>query len=91
MASNYNHLYKTNLYVPPSIIRKLEEVKPRNTEVFGEVNRFFKSDEAITGQSAMDRLLSFELRNKDTYRDMKNKIKFSLGSDIATHMSLNKL
>lgn len=88
----YSHLYKTGIYVPPSIIRQIEKAKPSQNEVFNNINiNRGNSLEAITNQSKMENFLNTTLRGKDMYSNMKNKIMYSLSSDVTTHASLNKL
>lgn len=88
----YSHLYKTGVYIPPSVIRKIEQATPDQNLIFNNVNvNRGNSLEAITNQSKMDNFLNFTLRGRDIYSNMKNKTMYSLSSDIATHASLNTL
>ena len=90
--NKYSHLYETSIYIPPSVIRKMEAMMPDSKSIFSDINiNRKKSIESITGESENDRLLDFTLKNKDLYTDMKNKTMYAVSSDIATHSSLNKL
>ena len=88
----YAHLYNTVQYIPPSIIRKIEEAKSKQAQTFNTINvNRGNSIESISGQSQFDRFLNYELRGRDIYSDMKNKILYSLSSEISTHVDLNTL
>lgn len=93
MQNQYSHLYNTSTYVPPSIVRKIEEASPGVGEVFGET-RFIhgrNSVESASGQNYMNNLMNVELKNRSTYREMKNKVLYSLDNEIVSHSLLNQL
>lgn len=89
--NRYSHLYKTVQYVPPSVIRKMENATPSQNQVYSNVNTNIGSVMSAGGQGRMDYLLNSTLRNRDIYSDMKNKIMYSLSQDVAIHSSLNQL
>lgn len=88
----YSHLYSRSTYEPPSIKRALEEASVREGEEYGNSRvKNTHSIESITGQTGIDYLIEKKLRNKDLYREIKNKAVYSLDSNIASHSALNKL
>lgn len=90
--TRYSHLYNTVRYIPPSVVRQIEEATPSKNETFSKINvNRGNSIESLTGQTAMESLFERTLRGKETYRSMKNKVMYSLSSDVTTHASLNKL
>lgn len=90
--NRYSHLYKTVQYIPPSVIREIEKAKPNANETYSKisVNRG-NSLESVTGQSGMDRLFNVTLKGKEVYNSMKNKIMYSLSSEVVTHEAMNRL
>lgn len=88
----YAHLYEKGLYIPPSVIRKLEMETPNPGETFGEtdISRKFNIN-SYTNQSTIDRFIKYKLSNRDVYSDMKNKAMYSLNKDVQKHSSLNSL
>lgn len=88
---NYSHLYKTGAYVPPSVVRAIEEATPTRAEVFGDWRTNSKTIEAMTGQSRADNLLERKLKNREFYKLMKNKTIYSTNTVITSHAAMNTL
>lgn len=90
MEGRYSHLYKGTDYIPPSIVRKIQEANAGIANTFGETrvngNNSMKS---ITGQGALEYLTENKLQNKDLYRRMKDKTIYSMASSITAHSALN--
>lgn len=92
MDDKYEHLYKNVMYIPPSVIRKMERETPGSIDAFGVPKLYGnRTLDSITGRSEFNRLLSRDLLNRDVYSDMKNKIMYSTSQNIIDHSSLNQL
>lgn len=85
---NYQHLYNTNVYTPPSVARQISRATPSPTSQIGEIKLANNND--IGGANSMDRFISNKLEGKDIYRNMSNKTVYGTSSSITAHASLNK-
>lgn len=92
-SGKYSHLYKSSIYIPPSIERKMNIDTPNSNVVYGDLPNINKSSSinAISGINSMNRFLKYELSNKELYSSMKNKIMYSTSQDVSEHMRFNKL
>lgn len=87
---NYSHLYNTNAYTPPSILRKMEEsVGSTSKSAFGTT--MMGGSNPANGVGVNNSLIQDKLRNKDVYRSMKHKTMYSTKSNIIAHASINSL
>ena len=87
---NYSHLYNTNTYTPPSILRKMEENAGSTYRSSFGATRVGGSNPAA-GVGVNNNLIQDKLRNKDVYRSMKHKTMYSTKSNIIAHASINSL
>lgn len=85
-------MYANTVYQPPSVKRAIADAMVSESDKFGNSRLTSKNSiESMTGQTGMDYLMDKKLRNKDLYREMKDKVIYGMNSSITSHSSLNNL
>lgn len=90
--NKYGHLYQSVDYIAPSVARAMEAAEAAEASVFGKTRiNGNNSIQSMTGQSGFESLIQRKLRNKDLYRQMKDRVIYSDKVEISRHSALNTL
>lgn len=88
---NYNHLYNTEMFVPPSYARAYEDTLPSSVNNSTLGVSMVKGNHSVGEMGSSQGYIKGKLQNKDVYQKMKNKTIYSSRMDVMAHAGLNKL